>query len=166
MGQEPLAHYNFSTNNNKKEPTYCSNSQASTILVPQTAMRRGCTCGAGGEVPAEELDAPLLDLERGRGQDHTVAPTWRRCRPPPWRRPSGLPCCWMPRKWRWGRPPGRPSSVFFGYVPTPDLIDAELMESHRSISSSQHRRKKGSFTLTLLLISRRFSDGTDFSSCA
>ena len=34
----------------------------------------GCTCGAGGEVPAEELDAPLLDLERRRGQDHTVAP--------------------------------------------------------------------------------------------
>ena len=77
MGQEPLAHYNFSTNNKKKEPTYCSNSQASTILVPQTAMRRSCTCGAGGEVPADELDAPLLvlDLERGRGQDHTVAPT-------------------------------------------------------------------------------------------
>ncbi|KAG2560777.1 hypothetical protein PVAP13_8KG085500 [Panicum virgatum] len=40
-------------------------------------MRRSCTCGAGGEVPADELDAPLLvlDLERGRGQDHTVAPT-------------------------------------------------------------------------------------------
>ncbi|KAG2556320.1 hypothetical protein PVAP13_8NG084504 [Panicum virgatum] len=35
----------------------------------------GCTCGAGGEVPAEELDAPLLDLERRRGQDdYTVAP--------------------------------------------------------------------------------------------
>ncbi|KAG2560707.1 hypothetical protein PVAP13_8KG094600 [Panicum virgatum] len=37
-------------------------------------MQRGCTCGAGGEVPAEELHAPLLDLERRRGQDHTVAP--------------------------------------------------------------------------------------------
>ena len=37
----------------------------------------GCTCGAGSEVPADELDAPLLvlDLERGCGQDHTVAPT-------------------------------------------------------------------------------------------
>jgi hypothetical protein len=45
----------------------------------------------------------------------------------------------MPRKWRWGRPPGRPSSVFFGYVPTPDLIDAELMESHRSISTSKEK---------------------------
>jgi len=40
-------------------------------------MQRGCTCGAGSEVPADELDAPLLvlDLERGCGQDHTVAPT-------------------------------------------------------------------------------------------
>ncbi|KAF8730931.1 hypothetical protein HU200_016805 [Digitaria exilis] len=36
----------------------------------------GCACGHRGEVSVEEVDAPLLDLEKGRGHGgHTVAPT-------------------------------------------------------------------------------------------
>ncbi|KAF8711198.1 hypothetical protein HU200_029214 [Digitaria exilis] len=35
----------------------------------------GCACGHRGELPVEEVDAPLLDLEKGRGHGHTVAPT-------------------------------------------------------------------------------------------
>nr|XP_034593498.1 uncharacterized protein LOC117855295 [Setaria viridis] len=40
-------------------------------------MHRGaCGCARGaGEVPREELEAPWLDLEKGRGQDYTVAQT-------------------------------------------------------------------------------------------
>jgi len=96
-------------------------------------MQRGCTCGAGGEIPAEELHAPLLDLERRRGQDHTVAPAMTAAAMTEAIRAALLLDA---QEVEVGKAVWKAIKCVF---PTPDLIDAEQRESHRSISTSEEK---------------------------
>ena len=95
----------------------------------------GCTCGAGSKVPADELDAPLLvlDLERGCGQDHTVAPTMTAAAMTEAVRAALLLDA---QEVEVGKAVWKAIKCVF---PTPDLIDAEQRESHRSISTSEEK---------------------------
>ena len=147
---------------------YCSNFQASAIFVSVAVARTSHAArrvrlhlrrrrwgprGGAGRAAAWPRETTWPGrLRRGAKDDGRRHGGGRQGRP------AGCPGCWDGE----GHLEGH--EVRFPGTSQPPILS--MRSWWNLIDLSQHRRKKGSFTLTLLLISRRFSDGTDFSICA